>query len=30
MVQEGKKEAFEKALLALTAKVRANEPGNIF
>lgn len=29
-VQEGKNEAFEKAFLALTAKVRANEPGNIF
>ena len=29
-VQEGKNEAFEKAFLELTAKVRANEPGNIF
>ena len=29
-VQEGKNEEFEKAFLALTEKVRANEPGNIF
>ena len=29
-VQEGKNEAFEKAFVELTAKVRANEPGNIF
>ena len=29
-VQEGKNEAFEKAFLELTAKVRANESGNIF
>ena len=29
-VQKGKNEAFETAFLELTAKVRANEPGNIF
>ncbi len=29
-VQEGKNEEFEKAFLALTEQVRANEPGNIF
>ena len=29
-VQEGKNQAFEKAFLELTEKVRANEPGNIF
>ena len=29
-VQEGKNAEFEKVFLDLTAKVRANEPGNIF
>ena len=29
-VQEGKNEAFEKAFLELTAKVRANEPATYF
>ena len=29
-VQEGKNAEFERAFLALTEQVRANEPGNIF
>ena len=29
-VEEGKNEEFEKAFLALTEQVRANEPGNLF